>query len=534
MNELCKKYIANLEECHRLARANRFPATETQDSILEKITANAQRAYQLRLENDDILERIVYSRSADTLTPSEVEELKEFAGALVSFNQQNDVGLSYKIHCLLFDYAKLHNDFDLYIRELYYMGTSLFYLNPSSSAFGINMKGNLITSYFKEGASYLDKLAEIESETTRSFVLRCKANVFLADEDINGPHTPGKPADRENGYPHFRRTFKEIADVIQNPYYQELAPSFNWKAVLYNLHFNRCLYFFNFQRSDLPGIVEDMLESAEYMYRHKQAAASSSTVDARVDYLYAATRRRAGLTDFTEVVETLLDAIENADKEDYSANGVTLNLQLPLYLEYTDKLLTDEQKAPYSERINAIIKNIPQYLKNVPFNAYNNVVNHIIAETVRYCTQIKEPVSKRIFDYLLSCHAPTYIHVQLTAFLGKKLFERIIDTAPHKAVGVFGINDVAEIVAQKEALAKRVYECSLYHDIGKVMLLSYVEIYSRKLLEEEIEAIQLHPQVAAQIVRNVDKQELPFVAMYHHVYNDGVGGYPPNLPPCPK
>jgi len=276
-----------------------------------------------------------------------------------------------------------------------------------------------------------------------------------------------------------------------------------------------------------------MLESAEYIYKHKKKASDNSTVDARIDYLYVAVKRRAGLAEVSDIVDVLLNAIEGANRNDYSANGVTLNLQLPLYLEYTFKLLAEEEQRIYGDRVTKIIANISRYLKNVPFNAYNNVINGIVAETIRYYTQLGEPVRERLFEYLLCCHTPTYIHVRLAASLGRKLFERIIETAPQKAVGVFGICDIDEILARKDELAKRVYDCTLYHDVGKIMLLEYVEIYNRKLLEEEYKAICLHPHIAAQILQNTGYEELPYIALYHHCYYDGSGGYPINLPPCP-
>lgn len=533
MKEIYEQYLNNVKECHRLAKPKRFPATQSDNEVLEKIASNARRAYHLRLENDEILKQVVFSKKPECLTPEEVSELEEFADALLSFVRQSDAGIAYKIHCILYEYAKLVGDKDLYIKELYHLGISLYYLSPNANEFGINVSGKVCTAYLREGANYLGNIEEFESETTKTYIIRCIANLFLADENINGAHNPGHPANPVDGYMHFRKLFDEIHGVMVSPYYRKLLPNFDWDSTLYNLHFNRCLYYFNFQRGDLPGLLEDMLESAEYLYEHKKAKSEQSTIAARVDYMYVATKRRAGQAEVSDIVDVLLSYIEGADKEDYSADGVTRNLQLPMYLEYTYKLLPEEQKAKYAEKVNAAVEGIHSYLQNVPFNAFNNVVNDIVSHSVRYAVQNNEPVSRRLFNYLLCCHAPTYIHVLLTGALSKKIFERMVETNPAKAVGVFGTTSIDEVVSRKDELAKNVFECSISHDVGKVILLDYVEIYNRSLLDEEFKAITLHPLIGAMIVDKQGRDDAYYTALYHHCFNDNSGGYPRNLPPCP-
>ena len=84
MKEIYRQYLNNVEECHRLAKANRFPASEAEDVILDAITANAHNMYRLRLENDDILNQVVFSKKAETLTPEEVRDLQDFAADLLA------------------------------------------------------------------------------------------------------------------------------------------------------------------------------------------------------------------------------------------------------------------------------------------------------------------------------------------------------------------------------------------------------------------------------------------------------------------
>lgn len=533
MKEIYKQYLDNVAESHRLAKSARFSASETDDAVLEQIARNAREAYRLRVDSDAILEQVVFSKRADQLTADEAVELAEFADALLTYIHQNDAGVAYKIHSLLHSYAKLTGDLDLYIKELYYLGICLYYLNPMVSEFGINMNGQTSAQYLREGANYLAKMEEIQSETTRAYVIRCIANLFLTDERINGFHDPGTPSDQVAGYVHFQKLFDEIRGVLESPYYRALVPGFHWDTMLCNLHFNRCVYYFGFRRTDLPGMVEDLLESAEFVYANKHRTTDHSTMLGRIDYVYAAAKRRAGQADTSEVVDVLLRDIESADPEDYSADGVTLNLQLPLYLEHTYKLLPEEQKKQYASRVEKAIDGITSYLRNAPFNAYNNVVNEIVGDAIRHSVQIGEPVNRRLFDYLLYCHSPTYIHLNLSASISRKLIERMIEVAPERVVGVYGTKSIEEVVAKRERLIENVHECAACHDVGKILLLNYVEIYNRRLLDEEFRAITLHPEIGSMILKDYGRDDMYYAALYHHCHNDLSGGYPRKLPSCP-
>ena len=533
MREIYQKYLNNLEECHRLARANHFSHNEDSETVLRCIADNAANSYHLRQENDALLQEILYSRRVEDLTREDVQALSELADSLFTLISQNDLGTSYKIHQLLLEYAELKGDRDLRIRELYHLGVGLYYISPKMSELSVNPGGKTATEYLMEGAKYLENLEEIEDEQTRVQVIRCFANTYLTDESINATHNPCTPFDRITGYPAFRKRFDEIMAVLTSPRYRALAPSFRWDDAIHNLHFNRCLYYFYIQSHNRPEIVQDVLESAEYLHRNKDPNHEQTIKNPRIDYLYAATRWKAGLADITEVVEVLLKSISNADKNDYTARGITLNLQMPLYLEYTYKLMPPQQREPYSSRVLSIVRGVQRYLKNAPLNEYNNLITHIVADTIRYRSQRNEALHKRLFDYLLLCHSPTYVHVRMCASLGRKLFEQMVDSGSKALIGVFGINNLAEIRARKKELSERVYRCSLHHDIGKVMLLDYVGIYNRKLLDEEFAAIQLHSHVGSFLMRNFEQKELPYVALHHHRFYDGSGGYPKDVPPCP-
>ena len=116
MNVLYQKYLDNLAEGNELVKKNLLTVIEDKEELLAQIQYNSQRTYQLRLENDELLSKIVHSRKSEDLSPEEVEELKEFADHLFVYSHQSDIGTAYYIHRLLLKYADLKGDTDLKIR----------------------------------------------------------------------------------------------------------------------------------------------------------------------------------------------------------------------------------------------------------------------------------------------------------------------------------------------------------------------------------------------------------------------------------
>ena len=65
------------------------------------------------------------------------------------------------------------------------------------------------------------------------------------------------------------------------------------------------------------------------------------------------------------------------------------------------------------------------------------------------------------------------------------------------------------------------------------MLLSYVGLYSRRLLDEEFACIKLHPLFGYGLLMSVGMGDMASVAYYHHRAYDRSGGYPCHEAECP-
>ena len=103
--------------------------------------------------------------------------------------------------------------------------------------------------------------------------------------------------------------------------------------------------------------------------------------------------------------------------------------------------------------------------------------------------------------------------------------------APENLEGLFGLEDAPG--EDLEELLDLAYRSGLYHDLGKCMLLSYVGLYSRKLLDEEFACIKLHPLFGYGLLMSVGMGDMASVAYYHHRAYDRSGGYPRHEAECP-
>jgi hypothetical protein len=71
------------------------------------------------------------------------------ADALFNYNRSADAGIAYRIHQLLYEYAKLRGDTDAIVRELYFQGITLLYLNVRDAGTGVNLFHRQIGAYFR-------------------------------------------------------------------------------------------------------------------------------------------------------------------------------------------------------------------------------------------------------------------------------------------------------------------------------------------------------------------------------------------------
>jgi hypothetical protein len=528
-----QQYIENLEEVQRLANTP-TPAGVTKEQLIAQIQNNARREYALRCENDQILHQLL-ERPPESLTETEAEELFEFTNELCHYARGPDTGAAHLVHHLLYEYAKSRGDRNMEIRELYFLGLTLNYLNLKTE--GINAFGEKVCSYFRRAATYFDQYDQIEDEQTRDYLIRSLGNCKLGDPRIQGGNGSDEGYNMLAGYPIYRQYFEAAMRVIQSPRYRAMNPNLPWDSYAYAMHFDRTIFLEGLRSGHNNQVAKDVLESAEYVYHHQEqiARVQDRLVGPRTLYVYYCAQYHSGQITAEELVERLLQCNEATDTEDYSEAGIVGNLRIAAAIYwYAERTLTTPQRRRFDERIRRSQDKLINYLHGYRGGEYSRVVYHYAMLMLQTEMCLGTESRARLMRYILVCRPSAYVHSLMVAWLSQRLMQRMIEVAPEKLVGTFDMPDVDAVRTKKNLICARIYECGLYHDIGKNGVLGYISVIWRGLLPEELRCIQYHPQLGHTLLKRVPGcQDEAEVALRHHRFYNEQGGYPMDAAPCP-
>ena len=522
MQELIERYLANVARCAVLNRPTFEPGL-SDNELLEGIQRNAQEVHELILENNEILDRFLLGRNPAEITDEEISDLSAFADRLFLYNHSIDDGTAFRIHQLLLDVATLRGDRDMRIRELYYVGITLQYMKISCN--GLNLFALLgeVRAAFDAAAKYMDVYEEIESEQSRSFIVRSLANRKLGLERTS------------KSWDEYERLFTEAMDVITSPKYRAMNPDLPWDAFEYSMHADRAGLVDALRYDDNPEHARQVLESARYIFDHTEEHERNNNrfTSSNVYYFYAAARYHAGEITLHELLSTLYELYEQADWSDYSDRGLVFNVNVPSYIQYYISRLPRGEGAIWRAKRREVFAKVSEYLARMNTNEYMFLLNTNVQEIVALRAQGDRSFREHKLEYILSCHRPTYVHSQVVAWLAGQLAWRMTEVSPGALIGVMRTKKEEDVRARARDIAHHAYECALYHDMGKNMLLSAVSLYHRRLIDLEFGNIKWHPIFGARLLRmcgaGKDAQQ---VALYHHLFYDGTGGYPRDCKPC--
>lgn len=519
-----ERYIQNLRQVRTLSRPQ-FPPETAPEVLLEAIQGNAVRCFDRMKENNALLGELVYTRDAKTLSDDDIAELEEAAGRLFNYANSEDCGVAYKIHELLLKVARFRDNVPMIIRELYYNGITLHYINVRDEDHDVNLLWPRIHAFFLEGANYIARYEELDKET-RQYIIRCVGNIRMAVSRRT----------KENCR-RYQELFETALRIIESPYYQELDPDIPWQRYIYAMHMDQMTELAYLRENDDPMVAERVLRSATYVYEHQSAnrGEESRLQNWRVSYFYHAALYHAGKGTARAVVEDLLEMIDQTGEQDHSPDGINRNLTGAAYLFNYEAFLSAQDRAELADRIAQERAAAHRYLDEMPSNEYPRVASVAVRELILVQSDREKSDNRKILESILSGHRPTYVHSTMVAHLTRVLLRRMVETNPAALIGLLGCKTAAEVQARKPELLQTAYDCGLYHDVGKSAVIMYIDTNSRSLLEEEFCCIQSHPVIGYGLLREAGYEEyLAPAALYHHCFYNGQGGYPREVPPCPQ
>lgn len=472
--EAFEQYIRDLRVVRSISRPS-FPEGKAPAAVLEEIQTNALRCNTLMRQNEALLAQFVYDRDPASLTETDIQGLSAFAGRLFNYANSEDMGVAFKVHQLLLAAARSREDVPMIVRELYYTGITLHYMNVRDEGTGINLLGDAIQVYFTEAAESMSRYEQLD-RNTRQYLIRCVGNTRLGMS--RGTHAESC---------RYLERFRRAMEVIQSAHYHALDPEFPWESYIYSMHMDRMTLLTYLRQEEDPEVARQVLESAG-----------------------------------------------SVAQDDYSAEAINRKLVLAAYLSVYAERLDEAGAQRYRATVEQVRRSADQYLEQMPASQYPRVVNSAAWELSKISTSSDETANRRMLGSILAGHKPTYVHSLMVAELTRALLQRQIETRPETLVGLLGCRSAAEVQARREELCQTAYECGLYHDLGKCAVLMYIDNNARRLLDEEFFCIQSHPRTGADILNRMGcGRTLALAALYHHCYYNGKGGYPNDVPSCP-
>lgn len=472
--EAFEQYIRDLRVVRSISRPS-FPEGKAPAAVLEEIQTNALRCNALMRQNEALLAQFVYDRDPASLTETDIQGLSVFAGRLFNYANSEDMGVAFKVHQLLLAAARSREDVPMIVRELYYTGITLHYMNVRDEGTGINLLGDAIQVYFTEAAESMSRYEQLD-RNTRQYLIRCVGNTRLGMS--RGTHEESR---------RYLERFRRAMEVIQSAHYHALDPEFPWESYIYSMHMDRMTLLTHLRQEEDPEVARQVLESAG-----------------------------------------------SVAQDDYSAEAINRKLVLAAYLSVYAERLDDAGAQRYRATVEQVRRSAYQYLEQMPASQYPRVVSSAAWELSKISSSSDETANRRMLGSILAGHKPTYVHSLMVAELTRALLHRQIETRPETLVGLLGCRSAAEVQARREEFCQTAYECGLYHDLGKCAVLMYIDNNARRLLDEEFFCIQSHPRTGAAILNRMGcGRTLAPAALYHHCYYNGKGGYPNDVPSCP-
>ncbi len=517
----CDRYIENLRKVRAFAKPEVRPGMGAQE-LLDLIQKNAAESFAIMKENNALLDELVYTRKAEELTDEDIAQLLRFADRLFAYANSEDDGVAYKIHCLLLEAARLRKDEPFLIRELYYCGVTLHYLNIRDEEYDINAFGNRVRAYFEEGASYLNRYESYDSKT-RGFIIRCLGNSKMA---LNR-------RSKENSRI-YMNVFDRAMAIMTDPYYQQLNPEIPWKSFIYTMQIDQLSMLPHLRDTNDLEIARKVYESAEYVdqWVKENQGEEERLQNWRVNYFYWGARYHAGLCTIRQAVEKMLESVEQVDPNDFSASGINNNLGLTSHMYPYVALLRPEDEKALHDRLERTQERCMEYVARMPVNRYPRLSNIAIWDLAEAQAYLKDRSHGGTIQYLLAAHKPTYVHSLMVARLTRHLISRLLEKCPEQLIGLRGYHTTEELKRHAVDLCELAYECGLYHDVGKNSITMYISNNARRLLDEEFACIRLHPEFGYGLLQQSGREDLAQAALYHHRFYNGKGGYPEGHGSC--
>ena len=235
-------------------------------------------------------------------------------------------------------------------------------------------------------------------------------------------------------------------------------------------------------------------------------------------------------------LETMLEKLSGIQKEAEASEDplcqlsalASLNHYYLLYLYKFSSLPRAEIERLSRDRIAEALPKLLQVKNTIN----NSVGNYYIAMFLNAAslTSSFDDFKDIILGITVYADKALFIHTAMVSRISLAIFDYMIGHDPSAFNGVAG-HDTEYIRTHRKEMRELLYDCCMYHDIGKFFLIDIVENSMRRLTDEEFALIKSHPGNFDNTYHNEEEKDervlcIRDAALAHHLWHDGTRGYP--------
>ncbi len=454
----------------------------------------------------------------------EVRSIEAFAGKLMTGYDMQDVGLHYRIHLALLEWARRRADRDMIIKELYLVGLSLFSMEAMLNPSPVRLYVTRMRMCFAEGASYYDtEYDDITNPETRGYIHRCMGNIPLSYQVVDPATVQAK-----------LNAVKRSIQVLSDPEVRAKTPSLPWDTYLFRSHQECTTLLGNLREGNVgPEAYALVLESAQIVQETQLRAARErgEPLNPRWQYAYMAARYHCGAMLLPEFLEGLYSLSTTRDDSDSDGYSFFTHASAPAYfLEYSKTLTGDSR---YAEEIALRARRMTQRffrwlirisLDGQSDSAVMSIRQFVLVYREKDCGL---PYYDMIQNVFAAIHPATYARMWIAGQIAREMTLWAADECPEQLVGLPGCESVKDVVWRDRELADLAERAGRVYDLGMIYFFNLENAACRGLFEEEEALLQLHAFLGGQLLgRHGSTAALADVARGHHRSYDEKGGYP--------
>ena len=516
MEDYQEQYLAHAREIAELSDLYRVtpPDSAGAPQVLREAEARIAR---LRQENNRLLNAHLFP-ALDALlgAPQEtLDQLDGFAAQLMDWKTNLDVGLYVVIHKALLSLQRIRQNRAGILRELYKLGMGYYYLYMYVSGMDqdavrtMNFRNEML---FTEAASYLRFFDEIGDEESRGYIIRSMANIALCTKDRKKKIAAGR----------------RILEIIRDPYYRGLAPGLPWDVFLSRTHQQMSANRHELSAGDLNR--EELAAVLDSCYEVFNAQQGQEHPSIRWLWPLYEMEYSCGYTDAETTLARLEKLITQAPPGEYDMSGLYGGIQLPLYYGH---MLRDNPRLaddPIRLRFMAYAsEKMLDTLLSCPLDCQDNYFFYLIREAVSEYHEFPGCVTYLdLSRHLLQRFAGAlFLRGRKAGRMLQVLCGAMLDQFPDCFDDIPFLRSLKSPEEKRKALLDYAEGCGLYYDFGLLKINITRTEQTRSLFDEELEIYQLHCVSGWEdLKRRPSTRRYADVALGHHVWYNGSGGYP--------